>query len=145
MILLHSIIIQITDIWLKRINILLHHNTPITIMAKEDVNNYQQTLYNSAERIITQFYKVIFLETCFYFNITPKGLRIKKDAQSINTEKVQERWDVILGDAERTILKVTIEEDINTMYAEEVCFWERFENSRKREDKGNFSDWFIKT
>ena len=85
-------------------------------MANIEKNANFQVLYNTGERIIKQFYKVIFLETCFYFRVIPKGLRIKKHSQSINAEKVQEKWNGVLNDAERSILKITIDEDIYSMH-----------------------------
>ena len=107
---------------------------------------YEQYLYNAGEKIIKQFYKIIFLETCFYYRITPKGLGIKKQCQSVNAVKVQAKWNGILSEVERQLLSLTIEEDINVMYAEEVQFWETFERIRRsKDDAVNItSDWLTK-
>ena len=63
------------------------------------------------------------METCHYFNLTPKGLKIKKRAESARSEYIQRRWDDVLSDASRSLTKITIEEEITTMKIEEEHFW----------------------
>ena len=48
---------------------------------------------------------------------------MKKTAQSIRNDEVQNRWNSVLTDAERTLCRITIEEDIKTMKIEENDFW----------------------
>ena len=87
-----------------------------------------QDLYNTTEKIFTQFYKILFLETCYRNNLTPKGLRLSKKCQSVQNGEIQKRWDGVLSDTERILLKITIEEEIGTMKVEENAFWDLYQN-----------------
>ena len=103
-----------------------------------------QDLFNSTERIIQLYFKIIFLETCFYHNVTPKGLRIKKKSQSIRKDDVQKRWDGVLGDTEKILLKITIEEEIVSMKIEEKEFWDSIEILRNLREPFITADWLAK-
>ena len=84
--------------------------------------------YNTAERIFEQYHKIIFLETCLYYRLTPRGLKLRKKAQSSRrSDDVQKRWDPVLSDAERTITRITVEEEVTTMRIEETDFWSAIE------------------
>ena len=102
-----------------------------------------QTLYNSAERIVQLYEKILFLETCHYFKLTPKGLKIKKRAESARSEEIQRRWDDVLSDASRTLTRITIEEEITSMKIEEQQFWSGIDilRSVSSGDVSLTSDW----
>ena len=90
-----------------------------------------QCLYNCSSTIINQFYKIIFLETCYRFNVTPKGLRLKKKCHAIRNNDMQQRWDGVLSDAGKVLLKITIEEEVKAMRIEENEFWTALEVVRR--------------
>ena len=107
-----------------------------------------QQLYNCAENITSQYYKITFLETCYHYKITPKGLRLLKQAQSIRKDDLQKQWDGILTETERILLKTTIENEIKTMRVEEAVFWEGVEMLQNLERESNekylTTDWLVK-
>ena len=105
-----------------------------------------QQLYNSADRIYNQFYKIIFLETCAYYSLIPKGLRIIKKAQSVKKDSIQNRWDNVLTDAARSLLRITIEEEVTFMRIEENEFWSAVDILRNLNSEDSFitSDWLAK-
>ena len=108
--------------------------------------NTMQQLYNSADRIFNQFYKIIFLETCSYYNLIPKGLRITKKAQSVKKDSIQNRWDNVLTDAARTLLRITIEEEVTCMRIEENEFWTAVDVLRNIHSEDSFitAEWLAK-
>ena len=83
-----------------------------------------QSLYNNSETIISQFYKINFLQTCYHHDIIPKGLKITKSAHSKRNDSIQKRWNGVLSDTEKILLTIMIEEEVQSMKVEEALFWE---------------------
>ena len=103
-----------------------------------------QELYNCSERITNQYYKIVFLETCYYHDLIPKGLCIKKKSNSIRNDVLQNRWNGVLNDTSKVLLKMTIEEEVVSMRIEENEFWSSMEILRTADRTLITSEWIAK-
>ena len=67
-----------------------------------------------------------------------------KRSYSIRNEVIQQRWDGVLNDTERILLKIMIEEEIASMKIEENEFWSTVQIFRNRDESLITPEWLAK-
>ena len=84
-------------------------------MLRDDFNVRKKVreLIFIAKKLYSCFYYIAFLESCYVYNIVPRGLQIKKTpCTKISSTGFTESWKSILRKSELELLNKLIEENV---------------------------------
>ena len=91
------------------------------------------------------FYHIAFLESCYVYNIVPRGLHIKKTlCIKISSTGFSESWESILRKSELELLNKLIEENAYNIFKQCHEFNFKFDEIKSHARKITFVEWFSK-